>query len=78
MISIKTIILFILAGIVMALPQPHTGMVDNDNVRDVGVIYTTTNFEGSAKFVFEIKAKPECLPLCVVHGITKKTSSDMY
>jgi hypothetical protein len=41
----------------------HTGMIDNDDHRDVGLIYTKPNFQGETKAIFEIKDKPECLPL---------------
>ncbi|KAH7411770.1 hypothetical protein DE146DRAFT_771372 [Phaeosphaeria sp. MPI-PUGE-AT-0046c] len=52
-----------LLGLSIALPQPHTGMVDTATIRDVGLIYGETDFKGPGKLVFEIKAGPKCLPL---------------
>jgi hypothetical protein len=51
-------ILFFIAGVAMALPQLHAGMIDNDSIRDVGVLYSKPNFKGNSKFVFELKTKP--------------------
>jgi|TARA_R110002003_G_scaffold1048_16_gene22285 hypothetical protein len=64
--SLKQILTFVFAvivGIAMALPEPHNGMVDNDHVRDVGVIYSKPNFQGDKKFVFEVKDGSGCQPL---------------
>lgn len=77
MISIMSFAILALAGIAMAFPQPHNGMVDNANIRDVGVIYTGTNFTGAPKFIFELKARPECIPLYVSYGIDAQASSDL-
>jgi hypothetical protein len=46
-----------------ALPEPHTGMVDNTNIRDVGVIYTKPNYQGKHEFIYQTKSKPDCLAL---------------
>ena len=64
-IQILTFAVFYLAGLAMALPEPHKGMIDNDYVRDVGVVYSKPNFQGKSKFVFELKEQSECLVLYV-------------
>jgi hypothetical protein len=54
-----------LLGLSMALPEPHTGMVDNGDIRDVGAIYSKPNYQGTHNFIYEIKGKPDCLALYV-------------
>lgn len=55
----------LIIGLTMAVPEPHRGMIDNDDVRDVGVVYTKPDFAGTKKFIFEVKAEPGCLALYV-------------
>jgi hypothetical protein len=56
-----------LAGLTAALPEPHAGMVDTAEIRDVGIIYTKPNYQGKHDFVYQIKSKPDCLALYVLH-----------
>jgi hypothetical protein len=57
------IVLFAILGLVVAIPNPHVGMIDTAALRDVGVIYTEPNFQGDHAFIFEVKGNPTCLPL---------------
>ncbi|KAH7089846.1 hypothetical protein FB567DRAFT_590638 [Paraphoma chrysanthemicola] len=47
-------------GAAMALPEPHEGMIDNEFIRDVGVVFSKPNFQGDKKFIFEIKDESAC------------------
>jgi hypothetical protein len=58
---------FFVVSLVGAIPKPHVGMVDTADLRDVGVIYTKANYEGEPKFIYHIKAKPECMALYALH-----------
>ncbi|KAF2826501.1 hypothetical protein CC86DRAFT_292865 [Ophiobolus disseminans] len=49
------------ACMITALPGPHIGMVENNDLRDVGVVYSKANYQGTTKFVFELKNKSDCL-----------------
>lgn len=69
--------IFGLLGLGAARPQPHQGMVDTATLRDVGVIYGKPNFQGRNKFIFEIKAAPECLPLNTGVASIKICKSDV-
>lgn len=51
---------------VSALPEPHRGMINNDDMRDIGVTYAGANFTGTKKFIFETKKGASCLPLYVL------------
>lgn len=50
-------------GMTVAAPLPHTGMVNDERVQDVGVIYVKPGYEGEGAFLLAAKANPECLPL---------------
>lgn len=52
-----------LAGMTVAAPRPHTGMINDDRFRDVGAIYSQTGYEGEGAFLLAVKAGPECMPL---------------
>lgn len=54
---------FLLAGMAVALPEPHVSMIDNANVRDVGMTYNKENFQGASKFVLQFKQDTQCLDL---------------
>lgn len=56
-----------LVGLSTALPEPHTGMVDNTKIRDVGVIYTKPNYQGNHEFIYQTKSKPDCLALYAIY-----------
>lgn len=67
MVSLRLSILLTLLFVMFAaaVPEPHRGMIDNDDIRDVGVVYTAANFTGTRKFIFETKRELKCLPLYV-------------
>ncbi|KAH8716998.1 hypothetical protein GQ44DRAFT_624507 [Phaeosphaeriaceae sp. PMI808] len=62
LITIRTLVTLCLASSIFGFPEPHKGMIDNENHRDVGVAYGKPKFQGNASFMFEIKASPTCLP----------------
>ena len=56
--STLRIIVPILAATALAIP--HDQMVNNEFVRDVGVIYSGSNFTGDATFLVTHKKKRKC------------------
>ena len=43
-----------------ALSLPHDQMVDNEFIRDVGVLYPQVNFTGEPLFLVTHKKQPKC------------------
>ena len=43
-----------------ALALPHDQMVNNEFIRDVGVIYSNSNFTGAATFLVTHKKERKC------------------
>ncbi|KAJ4987552.1 hypothetical protein SVAN01_07009 [Stagonosporopsis vannaccii] len=56
--NIIQIVIGLLASTVVALP--HDLMVNNDLVRDVGVIYSNSNFTGTPLFLLQHKQGRKC------------------
>jgi hypothetical protein len=57
------VLLFGLITLVLALP--HTGMINTDHVRDVGVVFSEAYYKGNSTFLLQAKAEPSCVPLYV-------------
>ena len=55
--------LLCLLGTSLVASRPHDGMVNNDYIRDVGVVYSESQIKGDRTFLLAVKAKPECIPL---------------
>jgi hypothetical protein len=51
----------------IALPEPHRGMLDNMDTRDVGIVYTRRDFQGEKRFIFEHKTDTDCQQLYLPH-----------
>jgi hypothetical protein len=51
----------------MALPEPHKGMVDSANIRDIGVVYSKPNFQGYKGFILEHKGASNCQSMYAPH-----------
>jgi hypothetical protein len=47
-------------GVVFAAPNPHIGMVNNNNVRDVGAVYSRPGYASQPAFLLMDKNKPAC------------------
>lgn len=54
-------LLSLLAATAVALP--HDLMINNDIIRDVGVIYPDGDFTGHPIYLVQHKQKPECLAI---------------
>ena len=44
----------------LALALPHDQMVNNEFIRDVGVLYPNSNFTGGPLFLVQHKKAPKC------------------
>ncbi|RII24710.1 hypothetical protein CUC08_Gglean011722 [Alternaria sp. MG1] len=47
----------------IAAPSPHIGMVNNDDVRDVGAVYSQPGYASKPEFLLMDKKIPKCNPL---------------
>jgi hypothetical protein len=47
----------------MALALPHDQMVNNEFIRDVGVLYPNSNFSGDPMYLVMYKQVPKCLQI---------------
>jgi hypothetical protein len=56
---------FCFIGITFAAPRPHTGMINDDNVRDVGAVFSASNYGAEGTFILQNKKKSQCMSLYV-------------
>ncbi|KAI4946583.1 hypothetical protein J4E91_007272 [Alternaria rosae] len=56
-------LLLIVVGMAFAAPSPHIGMINNDDVRDVGAVYSQADFSSAPTFLLMDKQSPRCIPL---------------
>ena len=47
----------------MAAPSPHIGMLNNDDVIDVGAVYSQLGYASKPEFLLMDKKIPKCNPL---------------
>jgi hypothetical protein len=52
-----------LIGMAFAAPRPHTGMINDEKVMDVGVVYPQANYGGTPTFLLLSKQGPQCMQL---------------
>lgn len=60
--AFKQAIFLVVLGLA-AIAMGHEGMVDNEHVRDVGVVFSEPNFTGASEFVWEMKHDNDCIAL---------------
>lgn len=59
-------LLLIVVGMAFAAPSPHVGMINNDDVRDVGAVYSQADFSSAPTFLLMDKQSPRCIPRYVI------------
>ncbi|KAG9195464.1 hypothetical protein G6011_00585 [Alternaria panax] len=47
-------------GVAFAAPSPHIGMVNNDDIRDVGAVYSQPGYASKPIFLLMDKKNPAC------------------
>ena len=62
-------LLLIVVGMAFAAPSPHIGMINNDDVRDVGAVYSQAEFSSAPTFLLMDKQSPRCIPLYVIPSL---------
>ncbi|KAL1795784.1 hypothetical protein ACET3X_006008 [Alternaria dauci] len=50
-------------GVVLAAPSPHMGMVNNNDVRDIGAVYSQPGYASKPEYLLMDKKTPACFPL---------------
>jgi hypothetical protein len=57
------------SSMAFAAPSPHIGMVNNNDIRDVGAVYSQPGYASDPTFLFMDKKMPKCNTLYVTRPI---------
>lgn len=63
----------IVIGTAFAAPSPHIGMINNDDVRDIGAVYSQAEFSSAPTFLLMDKQSPRCFPLYVISSLLHRS-----
>ena len=66
-------LILIFVGMAFAAPSPHIGMINNDDIRDVGAVYSQAKFSSAPTFLLMDKQSPRCIPLYVISSLFHRT-----
>ncbi|KAF1844866.1 uncharacterized protein K460DRAFT_416229 [Cucurbitaria berberidis CBS 394.84] len=61
-VKLRIFAMLCLISMTLVASLPHTGMINDEFVRDVGAVYTEPGYGGKASFLLALKAEPKCMP----------------
>ena len=63
----------IVIGMAFAAPSPHIGMINNDDIRDIGAVYSQAEFSSAPTFLLMDKQSPRYFPLYVISSLLHRS-----